>query len=136
VRSSDFDPRRRVILESAPAVAPVAGDDDPGVVTVVGRTSDSLTIDADLARPAILLITDAYSAGWRANPPYRIVPANHALRAIALPAGRHHIVMQYRPPLVRIGIIISIIAIIGTITAGVMRLTLFRPRRNLSPRPE
>jgi hypothetical protein len=132
VRAANFDPRRKLILESAPDPAPQTGDGDPGVARVVARTADSLTIDADLARPAILLITDAYSAGWHADPPYRVMPANHALRAIALPAGRHHIVMRYRPTSVRVGMLVSIVAIVASVAVGVIRLTLFRSRRTLS----
>lgn len=111
VRAADFDPRQRVILESAPAVAPATGEGSAGVANVVARTTDTLTIDTDLTRPAILLITDGYSAGWRASPPHAIMPANHGLRAIALPAGKHRIRLEYRPLSVRAGAIVSLAAI-------------------------
>ena len=127
VRAADFDPRTRVILESMPSIAPLLGDGDAGVATVVHRTADSLTIDATLTRPAILLITDAYSAGWRADPPHEIMPANHALRAIALGAGKHRIRLEYRPSSFRIGIIVSAAALL----VALLSLTLQFRRRTL-----
>ncbi|MEA2709120.1 MAG: hypothetical protein QOF78_1721 [Phycisphaerales bacterium] len=124
VRDENFDPHQRIILEWPPAPAPVSGDGDAGVASVVGRTTDSLTIDADLVRPAILLITDAYSAGWRAQPPYHVMPANHALRAIPLDAGQHHIMLEYRPPSVRAGQLVSAAGLI--VTAGIAVLAYRR----------
>jgi hypothetical protein len=120
VQDADFDPRKHVILESKPDPVPATTHGNPGEVWIVGRKADSLTIDAEVAHPAILLITDAYSAGWHAEPPYRVVPANHALRGIALTAGRHHIVMQYRPAGVRMGVIISALAVIATVALPVV----------------
>jgi uncharacterized membrane protein YfhO len=116
-----------VILESTPSIAPLAGDGDAGAATVIDRNADSLTIDANLTRPAILLITDAYSADWRADPPHAIMPANHALRAIALDAGRHRIRLEYRPPSLRIGVIVSAAAML----IALLRLTLRIGRRTL-----
>jgi hypothetical protein len=133
VQARDFDPRKRVILESMPDPAHATGDANAGDARVVGRTSDSLTIDADVTHPAILLVSDAYSAGWRTEPPYRVMPANHALRAIALPAGRHHIVMRYRPAGVRAGMIISALAIIATIALAVVAATRRRHAQSFDP---
>jgi hypothetical protein len=133
VQATDFDPRKRVVLESTPDPAPSIGDGNAGEARVAGRTSDSLTIDADLTRSAILLVTDAYSAGWRTEPPYRVMPADHALRAIALPAGRHHIVMQYRPAGIRAGMIISSVAIMITIALGITPVVRRRRAKPIDP---
>jgi len=102
ILSADFNPRRRVILETAPIPKPsgVAS----GSVRLLSMTTDRLDIEADLKAPALLLITDAYSLGWRAaglspgpQDRYVVLPADHALRAIPLTAGRHAIRLQYRP---------------------------------------
>jgi hypothetical protein len=75
-----------------------------GTVRVVEDSTDYASLEADLPSPAILLITDAYSAGWRARVlpgssqlDYQVMPANYSLRAIPLAAGHHRLRMEYRP---------------------------------------
>lgn len=98
-----FDPARTVILETAPVPEP-----DPkgrgGWARVVKEDSDSLELEAELDSPAILLLADSYAPGWRAEAlegsaqaSYRVLPADHALRAIPLGAGRHRLVLRYAP---------------------------------------
>jgi hypothetical protein len=101
-----FDPRQRVILESPPNPAPRSGA--TGSAHVTRRDLDRLEITADVTAPAILLITDAYSAGWTvrsktAPAHYDLLPANHALRAIPLEAGHHELIVEYAPRSVTIG---------------------------------
>ena len=112
VLDPSFDPRRRVVLESPPNPAPRPGG--TGIVRVTHREAARLEIVAETTLPAILLITDAYSAGWRvraqAGGTYDLLPANHALRAIPLAAGRHGLVLEYAPRSVAIGLWISGIA--------------------------
>jgi len=107
-----FDPRETAILESPPDITPAAGEG--GRVWIVRQTADSLELRADLPADAFLLITDSYSPGWTARPlagsaqqTYKVVPADLALRGIALSAGKHHLLVRYRPPSLRAGIAIS-----------------------------
>lgn len=99
-----FDPRCSVILESQPSIRPKRGDGPAGTAKVVQQTNDMLEIEADVKRPAILLITDAYSSHWHARPmgksaqkTYQVMPADLLLRAIPLTAGKHHFALVYRP---------------------------------------
>ena len=101
VFDESFDPRSVVLLEERPTPEPVG---TAGSVRVVAEGTDSLEIEADVPQPTILLVTDAYSAGWRARAlegsveqELRVLPANHVLRAIPLAAGRHHFVLEYAP---------------------------------------
>src|SRR5439155_706345 len=80
--SPNFIPTLRVILESEPAIRP-AGSIDPGTVSVINLTTDALEVSADVKSPAILLITNNYSKGWRIVPletsaqrEYQLMPAN------------------------------------------------------------
>lgn len=114
-----FDPARTVILETAPDPAP-----DPraagGRVRLLRETSDSLEIEADLPAPAVLLVTDTYSTGWRATPlpgsaqrDYRVLPADYMLRAVPLAAGRHHLRLAYLPSAFVAGAWISVVSLLG-----------------------
>jgi hypothetical protein len=111
-----FDPDRQVILESRPDPEPAPAT-KPGYAAVVESGTDYLVIEAETERPAILLVTDDYSAGWRARPlesgpqsHYEIMPANYCLRAVPLQAGHHKILMEYAPRGFRIGWWISVVA--------------------------
>lgn len=121
----DFDPRKMVVLESAPSeisgLIAVSGDmgvsgpaTEPDSIRLVNESTDHLTIEANLSAPAVLLITDAYSQGWRArsltvpaSQQYQLVPGNHALQAVPLTAGRHRLVIEYRPQAFVLGLWIS-----------------------------
>ncbi|MEI6315135.1 MAG: hypothetical protein WCO89_09715 [Syntrophus sp. (in: bacteria)] len=144
-----FDPRRTVILEKAPwfdkltmsggpltssveppilslskdKPAPMPGhvkSDAKNTCAVLDRGGDYLTIKANLAAPAILLITDNYSRGWQvrslkpgAQKEYEIMPANYTLMAIPLAAGEHSLRVEYRPLPFVIGAWVSAISWLG-----------------------
>jgi hypothetical protein len=114
--ADSFDPRREVVLEREPRPAP-GGDPRPGRVRIVREGSDFMEIEAELASPAVLLITDAWTPSWRAvasdelDPRrYEILPANYALRAIPLAAGSHRLRLEYAPLAFRIGLWTSVAA--------------------------
>ena len=117
--SPSFDPRQQVILETEPNPAPQPSA-EKGTVTLLDSSANQLTVEADLPHPAILLITDAYSDGWRARPldgsaqhTYDVLPANYVLRAIPLSQGHHHIRIEYAPIGFRVGTWISILSLAG-----------------------
>ena len=102
-----FDPAHEVVLETAPVPAP--GDAaPPGTARLVQETTDALVIEADLPAPAVLLVTDTFSDGWKARSllpaggagaqtRYQVLPADYCLRGIPLGAGHHKILLEYRP---------------------------------------
>ncbi|MFP4039372.1 MAG: hypothetical protein ACLFS7_02420 [Desulfosudaceae bacterium] len=115
-----FDPRAEVILEEDPDLPESAGTSSGSLkykrrVNIVSSSTDSLVMEVETPRPAILVVTDAYSRGWRAESAgeektreYRVMPADYALRGIPVPAGRHEIRLFYRPALISAGMMISI----------------------------
>ena len=101
MRSASFNPRQEVILESEPEPTPLAAENSSNVQIIAAQT-DSLTIEADIAEPAILLITDVFTPSWRAvalpgsvQSTYRLQPANYVLRAVPLMAGHHRLRVEY-----------------------------------------
>jgi len=129
--SSTFDPQQQVILETDPTPAPTSFA-EKGTASVVDSSPGQLTLEADLPHPAILLITDAYSNGWRAQPlegsaqrAYQVLPANYTLQAVPLSAGHHHIQLEYQPAAYQRGKWISLVSIIGFLLA-----TGYYARRN------
>jgi hypothetical protein len=119
--SPSFDPRQQVILETQPDPAPSLSAKE-GTVELIDSSANQMTIAADLPQPGILLITDAYSKGWRAQAlkgsvqrAYRVLPANYVLRAIPLSQGHHHIRLEYLPLAFQVGAWISVVSVIGFI---------------------
>jgi Bacterial membrane protein YfhO len=94
-----FDPAAEVVLASG-LPAPV----DPrfrGTAAITRLGADRLAIDVELSAPGHVVMADAYDPGWRAwvdGQERPVLRANLALRAVALPAGRHSLELRYRPP--------------------------------------
>lgn len=123
LQTPGFDPRRTVVLESPPPLTPLPAV-GPESVTVTEDGPNALRIVARLSSPGILLITDSYTKGWRAvgegGQEYPVVPADHALRALSLPAGEHRIRMEYRPSAFTIGVWVSAVFVLGYAAAAVV----------------
>jgi hypothetical protein len=116
--SPTFHHQQQVILETEPNPAP-APFAETGTATIVDSSPGRLIIEADLPHPAILLITDAYSNGWRgrslantAQTTYQVLPADYAIQAVPLSAGHHHFQLEYLPQAYQIGKWTSLASII------------------------
>ncbi len=66
--------------------------------------ADEMVIDALVKRSVILLVTNIYASGWRAealpgssHERCQVVPADHTLGATLLTLGRHGFLMVYQP---------------------------------------
>jgi hypothetical protein len=111
-----FDPLKQVILEREPDPVPVAGATQ-GRAKIVREGTDFMEIEADIASPSVLLVTDAWAPAWRAVAlegsaagRYELMPANYALRAVALDRGTHRLRLEYAPSEFKLGAIVSALA--------------------------
>ena len=132
---ASFDARKMVILERQPSPAPVAAE-RPGSARIVREGTDFLEVDAEITSPSILLVTDAWARGWRATPlegssqnRYELMPANYALRAVALGAGKHRLRLEYAPGGFAVGAVVSAMAWAAWVVAAVL---LWRRERGLA----
>lgn len=92
----EFDPRRTVYLERAPSLRPEPGDSV--VVRETRRAPDEVVFAAELTRPGLLVVSEIFYPDWKATvdgAPAEVLRANHVLRALSLPAGRHEVVFRY-----------------------------------------
>jgi hypothetical protein len=131
--ANDFDFRTSAILESQPNIEPQPAG-ATGQVYLLHQSINDMEIEANLPAPALLLITDAYSAGWRVRPiqsnpnqsDYQVLPADEALRAIPLAAGYHHFDLYYFPPGFTAGLVIPITG--GLLWLGGL-IVILKPKR-------
>ena len=131
--SPDFDALNTVILAatagSSPDVAPafgrtrdaglkpgataaVSGSAPAGQVEIVHRDPNSVTLRAQLARPAYVVLLDRYDPNWQATldgRPAPVLRANQIFRAVYAGAGLHEIRFDYRQRGFRLGVIISLL---------------------------
>ncbi len=66
------------------------------------------------------MLSEGYDPGWRAEvdgEPAPVLVADHVLRAVPLPAGKHAVELRYVPPGLRLGLAITGITAAGLIGA-------------------
>jgi len=107
-----FDPAVEVVL-SEPFAGSLAGGRRRPLTPVkfVDYGHDRVELAIESAEPGLLVLSDVYYPGWRAEAgggEVRILRANHAFRAVPVPAGRGRVAFSYQPASLRMGIWISI----------------------------
>ncbi len=131
LRGRALDPRAEVVLAGC-ATPPAAGP--PGArraVTITAAAPARVDLVADSDAPALLVVTDTWFPGWRARVdgrPAELLRADHAFRAVALPAGRHAIELRFVPRSVAVGAAVSAAAALG-----VLLLVAIPARRRPAP---
>jgi len=106
-----FDPARVAILQQELPMV-VGRPDSTSHVEVSAYASRSITVEVEVAQPALLVLSEVYyPPGWTATvdgsetPIYR---TNSVLRSVIVPAGRHSVNFAYDPALYHIGYFITI----------------------------
>lgn len=120
----DYDPRRALVFDTAPD--PLL--ENPGGAVLQQRVQVSedsperLVVEVEAERPAYLWVADAWLPGWEAQLDGRETPllrANHAFRAVAVPAGAHTVTMEFRPPSVLAGGWLSLLGALAMVALAV-----------------
>ncbi|MFH1245537.1 MAG: YfhO family protein [Candidatus Omnitrophota bacterium] len=118
-----FDPYNEVILEENPGIENNEGENHyPGSAKIVDYQCNSVQIETNARRQSILLLADRNEDGWQAEidgEKTRIYFADYIWRAVTVPPGRHIVCFSYFPPLLGLGIVLSVIGTaVLTIVAG------------------
>ncbi len=104
-----------VILEARPGFESAAGAaPETARCRIVEYRADTVTLEVDSPGPAIAVLLDSFAPGWTARVngfPAQIVPANSAFRGVEVPAGHAVVTMQYQTPGLRLGLLISGLAL-------------------------
>lgn len=83
--------------------------------TSISYARNTVTYDADVPEPSLLVENEIYAPGWSAHcethgenlTPVRV---DNAVRGWVVPAGKHRLVMRFRTPLLGIGLMISMLS--------------------------
>jgi hypothetical protein len=128
-----FDPASEIVMvgdaRAAAPAQPVGGR-----LTVASRRPDRVELDVDLAAAGHAVLTEMRAPGWTATLDGAAVPveaANLLFCAVAVPAGHHRVVFEYRAPGARVGLAAAA-AGLATLAGLFVRRT---PRRLPSRQP-
>jgi Bacterial membrane protein YfhO len=114
------DPYRTALVEGTPpAVAPADGS-AVETARVTRYEPDALTVAATATAPGLLVASEVYDPGWRAYVDGKrvgLLPTDHVLRGVPIPAGAHTVEMRYEPPSLRLGLPVSAIATLAMLVA-------------------
>jgi len=121
LRDGPLDPRRQVVVESAPegGLGPFAAT-APVDATVVAEGTAVLDLRADAPGGGFLVLTDPYYPGWRAfvdGVETPILRADYLFRAIALPPGSHEVRFVFVPWSLQRGVLLSAAGLLITVSA-------------------
>jgi len=132
--SGAIDPRQVALFEGeAPALPPANGSAD--VATVIQSGSSGMSIKTQTRVDSLLMLSEIAYPAWHAYVDGEQVPlltADHALRAIPIPAGEHIVELRYESTSLRVGIAITTISYAALVAILVCALVLVR-RRPRSP---
>jgi len=136
-----FDPKtdlgRTVILEEDPGLSSsklsetVQSNPSPGSVEILTYEPELINIKVKTDKPRLLFLSDNYFPGWIATvdrEPTKIYLADYSFRLVAVPGGEHEISFIYRPDMVKLGLIISSLGLLSSLSYYYWRLYLRRDR--------
>ncbi|MBO0722953.1 MAG: YfhO family protein, partial [Blastocatellia bacterium] len=130
----DFDPRREALVDHETAARldgsllnSIASLPASAKVKISERKETRMLMEADAAKPSILILSEIAYPGWEAKVDEKtaeLLRVNYDLRGVALSAGKHTIEFIYRPLSLRIGAALSAISALGLILIVGLELTL------------
>jgi hypothetical protein len=123
---SGFRPGREVVLEAGVAGSELEHEaaGPARAVDRIRRVGDAVEIEVTLEAPGMLVLNESYYEGIEATEEGRrlpVYPANHAVRAVPLSAGRHVVRFEYRTPGLAAGALTSAAAVVLLAVAGVLQ---------------
>jgi len=121
LQAPEFDPSTQVVLTNQVGdVTGITPPNAPPSITTTHRAANEHHIQATTDTPGILVISEWAYPGWQATvngSPWPIETANYAQQALILPAGSHNITLRFAPWDVNVGVLISLLTLLG---AGIL----------------
>lgn len=119
-----LDPMTSAVLEQAPNPLPITADGSEDIRLVEFRVQ-RISADVVLSTPGLVVFSEVAYPGWKVRvngQPAVPLRAYGLLRAVALPAGRWHVEWRYEPTSVRLGLLVSSLALVAAAFFQLRRL--------------
>jgi hypothetical protein len=120
VHEPDFDPRTTALVDFPLACESVVTD-DAGQVEIVQYEGNRIVAQV-VGGGGLLVFSEIDYPGWRATVDgnaVELVRVDYLLRGLCVPAGAHRVEMVYDPPLVKVGLVVTILAFLAIVGSGV-----------------
>jgi hypothetical protein len=130
MRDETFDPRADVVVEGTGLDNLRSQASDAASARIVEDRRNSVVVETVNVGEGLLVLGDNYYPGWRAyidGVPAEILRANHTMRAVRVPAGRHVVSFQFSPATFRASAYASVAS--AALLAGAFGLSALRRRR-------
>lgn len=115
VRGGKINLENEVVIEGHPQLMSTHSPHD--IAEVQRYEPERVVVHANVLNTAFLVLTDTYDPGWQVWVDGReaeLLAADYAFRAVSLGAGSHTVVFLYRPLVFRIGLLLSVVTLFGT----------------------
>jgi hypothetical protein len=113
-----FDPAATVVLEAPPSPAPAATTGLRGTATYRATGPQRAEIDVETPTGGVMLVRNSFDPNWHATvdgEPAPVLPADGFLQAVAVPPGRHLVVLSYDDPTIGLGVLASLATTVLTL---------------------
>ncbi len=113
-----FDPGALGLVEGS---GDLAFENITGDAKVLPGEPGHVTVSVEMHTPGMVVLADAYAAGWEATyngKPVTIAKANYALKGVVVPAGKGTLEFSYRPPGFKWGLVIMAGAVVAVLAAA------------------
>ena len=125
-------------LASDPGI-PSGPAESAGTTRVTRYRLHEVDVDVEAHRPAVLRLADLWYPDWKVavdGKPARLLRADHALRAVAVPAGHHTVTFRFASTSFRVGLWMSIASAFVSLLLLAAGVWLERRRSAVVPAPQ
>jgi hypothetical protein len=116
---------------------PSGAADSVGTAAITKYGLHAVDVEVQAARPAVLRLADLWYPDWKVRvdgKPATLLRADHALRAVVVPAGRHQVTFRYESGAFALGLWVSIgCTLIALLLLGASWWLGRRPAREREP---
>lgn len=121
ISRQDFDPGSLTLLEKEPGTAVESAEGSSAEIISYGL--NAVSIKAHVEKPCIMVLSEIDYPDWTATvgeEEREIFTANYCLRALPLEAGDHEILFEYRSPVIRKSLVLSVVSLVFAVAAAVV----------------
>jgi hypothetical protein len=119
MKGDGFDHVNEVVLEEQPdGIPPGTHGSGSGSAAIVSWDINRIVTETSSDRPELLVLSEIYYPAWKATvdgKKAKVLRADYALRAIAVPAGKHTVVCYYDDDGFTTGLLITIVSLLASI---------------------
>lgn len=119
IGGEEFDPSRNAVVSGSDGLGEGRSQESEADIAAVASHSERaerFVAEVDAGRsPAFLVWSASHYPGWTATiegQPGLIERTNHAFIGLVVPAGKHHVVFEYRPFTFRLGLYLTLAAVL------------------------